>query len=344
MGGLRLCRSTESFGVHVLMKDRNLDECDVKPLTASDFQGCGPNVQIDYVIQRTELCILISRILKERFGLRVSKERRKTAVRNADTALADWCLNLPDTLQLRSWETDIWTSSLHLTYSNFLILLHRPHPRATKGSDDYGPNDSDICGTAANTITSIFESLRSRDMIKYLWISDINALFTAMVQVSVELRFSNPVLAVNALRRFDSSLLSLRKLAEYWTNAESILRIFEESSQLQYAIRLGESVKEQGQTLDNSSNSSNHDPSELSATRQTGIRTVDSDTLVATASDVSSDPRETNSWRDLFPTSDSAADDYLALGDLAMDNEWREIYWQEPGISESFRDGFWSWP
>ena len=74
-------------------------------------------------------------------------------------------------------------------------------------------------------------------MIKYLWISDTNAIFTAMVQVSMELRFSNPVLAINALRRFDFSLFSLRKLAEYWIYAESILRIFEESSHVQHGIR-----------------------------------------------------------------------------------------------------------
>jgi transcriptional regulatory protein AMDR len=84
-------------------------------------------------------------------------------------------------------------------------------------------------------------------MIKYVWISDINALFTAMVQVSVELRFSNPVLAINALRRFDSSLVSLRKLAEYWINAESILRIFEKSSHLQHGICLAQ-VSEPGRS------------------------------------------------------------------------------------------------
>lgn len=333
----------------MLIEERNLDDCDVNSLAASDFQGCGPNVQIEYVIKRTELCILISRILKERFGLRVSKEDRKAALGNADTGLADWCSNLPDLLQMRSSEMTVWASSLHLTYSNFLILLHRPHPRANKGSEDYGPNDSDICGTAANTITSIFESLRSRDMIKYLWISDINALFTAMMQVSVELRFSNPVLAINALRRFDSSLLSLSRLAEYWTNAELILRIFEESSHLQHGIRLGERIQEQDQPYDTHSTSSINDAGKFQATRRGETERSDLEVLAAahaasdSTSTMNNNLQDADLWKDLFPTN-SSPEDFLLSTELPMDSEWREIYWQEPGMFENLGDGIWGCP
>ena len=267
------------------------------------------------------------------------------ALGNADDALADWCLNLPDTLQMRSTEMNLWTSSLHLTYSNFLILLHRPHPRANKGSEDYGPNDSDICGTAANTITSTFESLRSRNMIRYLWISDINALFTAMVQVSVELRFSNPVLSINALRRFDSSLVSLRKLAEYWTSAETYLRIFEESSHLQHGIR-----HDQGRLHEPQSTSSSSYTNGLQTTQHNETGTSDLDTLVA-AGYAATGPtamldhnlQDANSWRDLVPAKASADEEYLLQNELPIESEWREIYWQEPGISESFGDSIWGW-
>ena len=293
---------------------------------------------------------MISRILKERFGLRVSKEDRKAALGNADAALADWCMNLPDSLQMQTSEMNVWSSSLHLTYSNFLILLHRPHPRAVKGSDDYGPNDSDICGTAANTITSIFETLRSRDMIKYLWISDINALFTAMMQVSVELRFSNPVLAINALRRFDSSLLSLRRLADYWINAELILRIFEESSHLQHGIRLGEKIQEQSPPDNSQSTWGANDASALEKVQQGGIERSGLEVLTGTAltaidstSALNNDVRDTDSWRDLFPpTNDSTPENLLLPDDLPMDSEWREIYWQEPGMTEVV-GGIWGW-
>jgi transcriptional regulatory protein AMDR len=127
---------------------------------------------------------------------------------------------------------------LHLTYNNFLILLHRPHPRASAYSEDYGPHDAEICSAAAGVITSIFEELRQKDCIKYLWCSGVHTLFTAMIQVRVELRFSNPILAINALRRFDSTLSSLRCLADYWFSAETILRLFENSKKLQQDLRL----------------------------------------------------------------------------------------------------------
>lgn len=180
---------------------------------------------------------MISYIIRERFGLTVSMERRKAILPEADEALANWSLSLPDTLRLRS-SMDPWSAMLHLTYNNFLILLHRPHPRASAYSEDYGPHDAEICSAAAGVITSIFEELRLRNSIKYLWYTGVHTLFTAMIQVRVELRFSNPVLAINALRRFDSTLSSLRNLADYWYSAESILRLFQNSKKLQQDLRL----------------------------------------------------------------------------------------------------------
>ena len=337
----------------------NLDECDVQTLSDSDFEGCGPNVQIDYVKQLTALCLLISKVLRDRFGLRVSQEDRKAALGNADQALANWCLMLPEALQMRSSEMRLWSSSLHLIYNNFLILLHRPHPRAHRGSDNYGPNDSDICSAAAIAVTTIFEDLRAKDRIRYLWISDINALFTAMVQISVELRFSNPVLAINALRRFDSTLLSLRELAEYWINAESILRLFEESSHIQHGIRLGKGVEAQNMSV----GSENLTEEIATIQHDTPTQHMDSNwrpdelsdlDMLAAAARAASDPTaptrqnmqdDNNSWKDLFPQSNMGPEDLIMTSDfMPMDSEWREIYWQEPGISGSFGDAVWGWP
>lgn len=209
----------------------------MRPLTPADFVGCGPRVQIDFVIHFSGLCSMISYIIRERFGLTVSMERRKAILPEADEALANWSLSLPDSLRLRG-SMDSWSAMLHLTYNNFLILLHRPHPRASAYSEDYGPHDAEICSAAAGVITSIFEELRQKDCIKYLWCSGVHTLFTAMIQVRVELRFSNPILAINALRRFDSTLSSLRCLADYWFSAETILRLFENSKKLQQDLRL----------------------------------------------------------------------------------------------------------
>ena len=239
MAGHRLCKSqmTPSPYCELTVPCSNLEDSDVSPLTPADFEGCGSNVQYEYVIHFSELCIMISHIVRERFGLRVSAERRKAALQEADEALANWSLKLPDNLRLRASDMDPWSAMLHLTYNNFLILLHRPHPRASAYSADYGPHDAEICSAAAGVIASIFEELRLNNRLKLLWYSGVHTLFTAMIQVRVELRFSNPVLAINALRRFDSASHSLRELSHYWTHAATILRLFEDSRRLQEDLR-----------------------------------------------------------------------------------------------------------
>lgn len=289
----------------------------------------------------------------------MSPEDRKAALGKGDEALANWCLKLPSHLQMCTSDMSLWASSLHLTYNNFLILLHRPHPRASQKSDHHGRNDSDICSAAAIAVASIFEELRQKHRIRYLWISDINALFTAMIQVSVELRFSNPVLAINALRRFDSTLLSLRKLAEYWINAESILRFFEESSHVQHGIRLGKTSdeQEQAQSMTSSRGKEVASTSEPTRTaREEHIWTSDGRTdldMLAAAANAARQPiaavvsnvPDAQRWNGILSQNQSPEDFVLNSSDMmTLDNEWREIYWQEPGLSGSFPDGFWGWP
>ncbi|RDW58678.1 hypothetical protein BP6252_13154 [Coleophoma cylindrospora] len=318
----------------------NLDECDVQPLDISDFEGCGSRAQAEYTIQYVELCVIISKIVRERFGLRISPEKRKIALSNADEALANWALNLPKHLQLKSSTTHLWFADLHLTYNNFLILLHRPNPR--KGFNDHGPNDSDICSAAATTITNIFEDMRENNRITCVWFAGVITLFTAMIQVSVELRFSNPILAIAALRRMDSSLLSLRELSEYWVHAEPILRLFEESSHAKHGMR---STRQQ-----DSSNSGLHDATEV-AQNVLGPHSRDQTDLdvLAAAANVAEKPGGQDGNNDQLPLDWRYFQDGIPgqampnLGDvMTLENEWREIYWQEPGIARflevDFRD------
>jgi transcriptional regulatory protein AMDR len=331
----------------------------VPPLSALDLEGCSPQTQIEYVLKYTELCILISRVLRERFGLRATLEQRKTALGNADEALANWCLLLPPSLHLRSSSTNLWASVLHLAYSNFLILLHRPNPRASQRLDDSGPNDADICIAAANSITTIFEDLRKRDQIKYIWLAGVNALFTGMIQVSVELRFSNPVLTIHARRRFESTIGSLRELAEYWIVAESILRLFEESSNSQNGAGLGRYLR------DESRSQSTADHQELQRVPTTAMKALsrqqqesnlrprarsDLDVLAAAANAavesinaglIEQEQEEVSDWRQLFPFTSSNQEAAMLPEDIMlMENEWRDTYWQEPNIFGAFGEVF----
>jgi transcriptional regulatory protein AMDR len=334
----------------------------MQPLTPPDFENSSSSAQIEYTIKHTELCVLISKVLRERSGLRVTPEQRKAALVNADESLANWCLMLPSALQRRSSDISLWTSNLHLTYNNFLILLHRPCPQGLQKPEDYGPHDADICSTAANSITTIFEDLRSKDRLKYLWISSANALFTAMIQVSVELRFSNPILAINARHRFLSTLDSLRQLSDYWIIAESILRLFESSPYIQSTIGHEESLNDQ---VTSTSTSSYQNPEDTLQSTLGQLQQQESqngnkrgkqselDVLAAAANAaverinagvIEQEQEEVTDWRQLFPFTDSSQDLTIPSPDvLSMEEEWRQLYWQDPGILASFGDGMGGW-
>ncbi|KAE8373130.1 fungal-specific transcription factor domain-containing protein [Aspergillus bertholletiae] len=359
----------------------NLEDSDVSPLTNSDFEGCGPLVQAEYVIHFSELCTMISYMVRERFGLRVSAERRKAAMQEADEALANWSLKLPDSLRLRASDMDQWSAMLHLTYNNFLILLHRPHPRASAYSDDYGPHDAEICSAAAGVIASIFEELRLNDRLKFLWYSGVHTLFTAMIQVRVELRFSNPVLAINALRRFDSASYSLRELAAYWSHANTILRLFQDSKRLQEDLRMATSERprrfsthDQNKNTNNPSNphptpTPNPNSNLTIRSPQTEpqlpyeVPTPESPHVPPTTTspgqnqpfdnwipsthlasvDAMDQPREFLDWRQLFSFTDP---DQPVLpvpmeGLPELEDEWRQIYWQDTPMSDLLPDGGW---
>jgi len=333
------------------------------PLDALDFEGCGSDTQIEYVLNYTQLCILISRVLRERFSLRTTSEQRKAALGTADEALANWCLLLPPSLHLRSSGTSLWTSNLHLAYSNFLILLHRPNPRASRRFNDSGPNDADICIAAANTITNIFEDLRKKDQIRYMGLAGVNALFTGMIQVSVELRFSNPILAIHARRRFDSTLCSLRELAEYWIVGESILRLFEGNPTSQHGAGLGRDPRDeagsQSAACDERTQNGPITTGKASQRHDTGgiLRPrarSDLDVLAAAANAavqsinaglIEQELEEVGDWRQLFPFTTSNQEGFMLTEDVTlMEDEWREMYWQEPIMFETFGEVFGGWP
>lgn len=354
----------------------NLEDSDVSPLTPSDFEGCGSHVQIEYVIHFSEICIMISHIVRERFGLRASTEQRKAALQEADEALANWSLKLPDSLRLRASDMDPWSAMLHLTYNNFLILLHRPHPRASAYSDDYGPHDAEICSAAAGVIASIFEELRLNNRLKLLWYSGVHTLFTAMIQVRVELRFSNPVLAINALRRFDSASHSLRELSEYWTHAATILRLFEDSKRLQEDLRTATTerprhssatgTQERTQNPELSPNIITQ-PTTTSPITQPqpsfDIPPTPDSTQLAQAQSTVNQPQQFDNWippttlppveeiensrdmldwRQLFSFADPDQPVPIAMEGLPeLEEEWRRIYWQEMPMSDLLQDGGW---
>ncbi|KAK2044872.1 fungal-specific transcription factor domain-containing protein [Colletotrichum somersetense] len=205
----------------------NLDESDV-PMIEEHHLTDMPEAESTFVIQHTRLCIIFSKAMRKRVALRSTAEDRAKATREADTALAELMTSLPDRLQLSQSEPDIWQATFHLTYNNFLILLHRPPPRPVQGeSAAEAGTDLSICSDAAATVSSIFESLRKRNMLSGLWLPSIHVLFTALVHTSTQMHSSNPIVAAKSKRHSESMIQTLHSLKSQWLYAQSLLNLFE---------------------------------------------------------------------------------------------------------------------
>lgn len=195
-------------------------------LQAAHFEGV-PEAEVDFSIYHTQLCIIFSKAMQRRTAVRSTPADVAAATSQADKELAHLLTTLPDRLQVSWPEPDTWQAVLHLTYNSFLILLHRPSPDG--GPDGYLSSASDlsICWDAVTTINSIFETLRSRDVLTALWLPSLHTLFTALVYVAGQVRSSNPVVVAKAVRIFDSLLLTLRGFAPHWLLARALLRLFD---------------------------------------------------------------------------------------------------------------------
>ncbi|KAL6850586.1 hypothetical protein ACO1O0_007710 [Amphichorda felina] len=212
-----------------------LEDCDVKPLREDDFVDCGLGTQVEYVTHAVGLAVIVSRILEARFSLASSpyggassttKDPRRT-VRELNQALARWSLELPEGLGSRSGRClSLWPAYLQLQYNTVLILLHRASPPWQPQARP----DGDVCSVAAGCVVSLLQAISDRGGLRSLWISAVNAIFTALIQLDVQVRASraSPVLAVPALMHYDNTVAVLRRFAEYWPNALPILHFFEQ--------------------------------------------------------------------------------------------------------------------
>lgn len=202
-----------------------LEESDVKRLQASDFEHCGPQVQVDHCLQQSELCIIMSRAMKGQFCLSRSPDNqaRKEELRGTEQELAGWLLQQ----HLSGPQSDVSGASLQLLFNTALVLFHRCQPEENINCSDQQKGDNNTCSSAAVEIQHIFEQLCDRGQLGSLWVFGVNSLFTALIQLSVQVKTSNPVVSISALRRYESALSAMRQLTEYWPNAVSILHFFE---------------------------------------------------------------------------------------------------------------------
>lgn len=216
-----------SLSLLIVNDTSNLDESDVSTLEEHHFQGI-TNPEFEFTISHTRLCLIFSKAMRKRVALRSTPADRAAATAEADAALADLITNLPEKFHNSKSDPDPWQAIFHLTYNNFLILLHRPSPsQHTEGASAAADTDLSICCEAAITICSVFESLRKRNLLDKLWVPSIHVLFTALVHVSDQMHSANPLIVAKSKRLFDSLILTLHALKGQWLYAQSLLALFE---------------------------------------------------------------------------------------------------------------------
>lgn len=151
----------------------------------------------------------------------------------------------------------------------------------------------------------LFETVWCRNELRYLNVFAVDALFTALIQLSAEIRVANPILSANAMRRFDSALDIMRSLAEYWFNAEIVLRLFEDSSErMRQELGIGKSAAKNPKDDD--------------------LITPNSDSGV----DLQSQGEAPDTWHSFLPTHDT-------MGHIGMPSEhmdWTNMYWENSGF------------
>lgn len=210
----------------------HLEDCTVGDPRIEDFQDCGSDACPDQTIQSVRLAVIVSEVVRARARSQTSEEKQN-ALEEADKRLATWVLQLPRELQRPGSDCDVASANLHLHYNAVLILLHRSKPPTNSDRQADGGTerhvDTAICVSAASTIQAHFQSIRHSAGMKSLWLSSVNCLFTALIQLSCDVQFTNPLLAVSNLQRFESALSLLQELAEFWPNAQSIAHFFEQS-------------------------------------------------------------------------------------------------------------------
>ena len=263
----------------------NLAESDVPELvpeelanmvTEDGHEDCG--IDGEYLIHQMHLSCIVTHTLRDRFGLHVPADRKRQALVDADQRLAVWMARLPVSLRCKpdGKASSPWSAMLHLTYNNFLILLHRPPPMPTCFTNATSQENMGICSAAAGTIVSLLEAVAARGELRFLNIFAVDALLTTLIQLSAEIRMANPILAGHAMQRFDSAMDILRRLSGIWLNAEIILRLFEDSSERTRAeLLIGKGESRSAATGQTSSSASANVPhGESSGSTNTGMRAV----------------------------------------------------------------------
>jgi transcriptional regulatory protein AMDR len=221
------------------------DDSDQTPLTPDDFiEYCGhknQNVNIDYCIQNSTLCIIIISILKlsspgSLRRCRLNPKSLETQKASLDSRLVGWYLRLPPPLiGVSSKMSDFWALQIQLHYNIALLHLHRITIETITSSHSSSSEQEQHKSwstrhTAALSIAKIFDDIVAMDAIERCSFTSLTALLSAAIQMSFEARSAvtsgEVVLALQSQNRLEQMLPSMKAITSYWPSAEAIDSIF----------------------------------------------------------------------------------------------------------------------
>ncbi|KAG0209654.1 hypothetical protein BGX28_010170 [Mortierella sp. GBA30] len=210
-----------------------------------------------YFIENIKLAQIIGQILQRVYSATTRSHgpgQVSSTVAELDTLLTKWLLALPPDLKydhtIEPAKLDRWVATIHCSYYTVLILLHRPFmvPSAlTKSKLLESMPSLNICISAANSLTHLFERITQDDSIKYCSCFSTYEAFTASLihltnSASIDIRLQS-----QARKSLVKMIAYMKALGARWWNAAKFAMVLED---LMYAHLNFNEYKAEGRVLE----------------------------------------------------------------------------------------------
>ncbi|KAI8938183.1 hypothetical protein NX059_005848 [Plenodomus lindquistii] len=221
------------------------EDCDIEPLTASDFiNAFSPSTPEQSVYRYTahimgmvQLAIFLGKIVDAGYlPRRTLLDEDRSKIRDD---LYKWRTNLPEVMQLNHETGEqpcFQASMLHLAYNNLLILLYRTSFVLDEKSS--AEVDGNVALQAAARNSRIVEDLLPSGNIGHAQIHVITNLFNTLCIHVANLRRSAGINRTLAEHRAKLCLLGLQELQKTWEVTNWVLQLFFQYLDRETASRL----------------------------------------------------------------------------------------------------------
>ncbi|KAH9869478.1 hypothetical protein IAQ61_006684 [Plenodomus lingam] len=221
------------------------EDCDVEPLTASDFVSAfGPSTSeanvhryTAHIIGMVELAVFLGKVVDAGYlPKRTLLAEDRASIRDA---LYQWKAGLPEVMQLNhdTGEPPCFQASmLHLAYNNLLILLYRTSFLLDEHIS--AEVDGNIALQAAARNSRIVEDMLPSGNIGHAQIHVITNLFNTLCIHVANLRRSTGINRTLAEHRAKLCLLGLQELQKTWEVTNWVLQLFFQYLDRETASRL----------------------------------------------------------------------------------------------------------